>query len=90
MFSPSSSDTSDHQHHRHVAADSAEEQAEAQETVGRDGALSPRITGPGPLRGFAVNDPVAADTIRIAADREDDGTAEMTIEKERRDVEHGE
>jgi hypothetical protein len=83
IFNPSSSDEAGH---NHGAADLPEEQAEAQETVGRDGLLSPRIAGPD----FAVNDPSAADQLRVAADREDDGSAEMMIEQERRDAEHGE
>jgi len=90
IFRSSSSESSDHQHRRRAPADPAAEQAEVQETVGRDGALSPRIAGVGPKRGFAVNDPIAADKIRMAADPEDDGAAAMAIEKERRDAEHGE
>jgi hypothetical protein len=37
-----------------------------------------------------VNDPTAAAELRSSADREDDGTKEMLIEQERREIEHGE
>jgi len=90
MFNSSASGTTSHQHHRHEASDPIEESAEANETIGRDGVLSPRLTGLGPIRGFAVNDPVATDAIRIEANIEDDGATEMMIEHERKNAEHGE
>jgi hypothetical protein len=37
-----------------------------------------------------TNDPTAAAELRTSADREDDGSKEMLIERERRDAEHRE
>lgn len=89
MFSPSSSDDTGRQHHRHDAADFAEEQVETDQHT-RSGLLGPRLETGGGLGRTVINDPTAAAEIRSSANREDDGSKEMLIEQERRDAEHGE
>jgi hypothetical protein len=90
MFSPSaSSDDKDHKHHRHEAADFAEEQAETDQNT-RSGLLGPRLGTGGVFGRTEVNDPTAAAEIRTSTNREDDGSKEMLIERERRIAEHGE
>lgn len=79
MFSPSaSSDDKGHKHQRHEAADFTEEQAEVDQ-ITRSGIGRPM-----------VNDHTAAAEIQTYTNREDDGSKEMLIERERRDAEHGE
>jgi hypothetical protein len=91
MFSSSvSSNDTDHQHHRHDAADFAEEQAAADEDTRSGGLLGPRRGMGSGLGSSVVNDPSAEAEIRTSANEEDDGSREMMIEQERRDAEHGE
>lgn len=91
MFSPrASTDDTDHQHHRHGAADFAEEQSETDQDTRSGGLLGPRLGMGSNVGRSVVNDPTAAAELRASANREDDGAKEMLIEQERRDAEHGE
>lgn len=90
MFSPSTSSKNANRTRRRESADLAEEKAQANETS-RNGILGPRIAE-GTAHTFArtgVNDPTAEAKLRVAANREDDGSKEMLIQNERRAAERG-
>ena len=89
MFNPTSRNDTGPDHHRHGAADFAQEQVETDQDT-RGGLLGPRLGMGSGLGSTEVNDPTAAAELRSSANREDDGSKEMLIEQERRAAEHRE